>query len=433
MAKLAPATADQIWDTTKAYMNSNLIKKYDGILAPETAQGLGSFLTTNKNAKGLGISQDVKDDERLQKYNIIQMYPVKSKGEFENPNQVYIITDEKGFDIGIYDATENRFELSDKIKDANKEIISRFPEASQTLLKERYKVENLKDLSEKLSKGEELVLASEEQAQDDIEEEYEKQGLSVGDGTTNQDPEEKEAIESLPADMRADIVEQCRARNIAIKSVLVVDDPKSVATEIGDEDNHIRQNGGPVVIVQARSGNIDSAEDVYMFQDGQDVPETESHKDRLNELMYQNKNSGYVTDLEDNREDEILIALDKALLEYQNRMQMAEAMQEGEDKDKAISFARETLRNDTYKAIAGYVPDRDGAVAQKVEQNEYEATPDRMEEIDEFEKDVIDGMGTVVGAVGTAALAATGLDKSNDEKEEDGGRSRWDLPDPYNH
>ena len=90
-----PATVGQIWDTTKTYMNSSMVKKYDGVLSPETSQGLGNFLMTNPKAMGLGISQEAKTDDRLQKYNIIQMYPTKRKDEFENLNDVYIITDPK--------------------------------------------------------------------------------------------------------------------------------------------------------------------------------------------------------------------------------------------------------------------------------------------------------------------------------------------------
>ena len=93
-----PATVGQIWDTTKTYMNSSMVKKYDGVLSPETSQGLGNFLMTNPKAMGLGISQEAKTDDRLQKYNIIQMYPTKRKDEFENLNDVYIITDEHGHD-----------------------------------------------------------------------------------------------------------------------------------------------------------------------------------------------------------------------------------------------------------------------------------------------------------------------------------------------
>ena len=412
-----PATVGQIWDTTKTYMNSSMVKKYDGVLSPETSQGLGNFLMTNPKAMGLGISQEAKTDDRLQKYNIIQMYPTKRKDEFENLNDVYIITDEHGHDIGIYKADKNEFVLSDKIQKANEKIIGEFPESSRELLMQKYTIRNLEELTDKLAKGEEVVLASKEQAQDDIEEEYEKQGLAVGDGTTNQDPEEEKAIQALPADMRAEVIEQCRERNIKIKNVLVVDEPESVATQIGEKDNHIRPNGGPVILVQAKSGGLDSAEDVYMFQDGQELPDTQTHEDRLLELMNQNQNTGYVIDLEDNREDEILEALDQAILEYEEKMQIANSMPEGEDKDKAISFARETLKSEAYQVTEDYVPDSDGKVAQTLDAIEYETTPDSMEEIDKIEAMARDKISGVLG-----------LNKD----EDDGERSLWDEANPFN-
>lgn len=392
-----PATLGQIWDTTKTYMNSNMTKKYDGVLAPETAQELGTFLMTNERAMGLGISQETKADERLQKYNIIKMMPTKHMDEFENANDVFIITDAHGHDIGIYKADVNEFILSDKIQSANDKIISQFPESSQMILKERYKIENLEDLTKKLSKDEEIALSSKEQAQDNIEEEYEKKGLAVGDGTTNQDPEEEKAIASLPNDMKAEVLEQCRERNIKIKSILVVKDPKSVAEEISDENNYIKSKGGPVIMIQARNGGLSASEDVYMFQQGKEIPDANKHRGRLLELMNQNKGTGYVVDLEDKKEDEIMEGLENAISEYEDRMKMASMIPEGEGREKAEDFARSELKEETYELIKDYVPDpdRDTEMAQT---------------LDSIEEEVNEESSIV----------------------EDEERSRWDSADPLN-
>jgi hypothetical protein len=333
---------------------------------------------------------DEKADDRLQKYTIKKITPTRRLEEIENPTEMYLITDEFGHDIGTYMMTEHgpEFKLSTKIAEANEKIISQFPEKSREMLEARYKINTLEDLYEKLSKGEDIALASKEQAQDDIQKEYENAGLVERDGDKNEDMDEKTALATVPSDMRSEVIEECRKRNIKIKAVLIVDCPECVSRELGEGENHIRENGGPIIMVQAKNDGFDSADKAYMFQDGQDLPDVEKNKDRIIELMEQHKDEGAIPDLLDNREEDIKKQLDEAVIKYQKTVEEYETMnfESQEDKEKAIANARNTLLDDTQSIIGDYTPDSDGEIASYVKAIKSEAEPEKEPE-KENEKD----------------------------------------------
>ena len=151
--------------------------------------------------------------------------------------------------------TENGplFRLDESIRTQNEKIINEFQGNGREILERQYRIDTFEDLVEKLSKGEEIVLASQEQARDEISQEFEKQGLQVGDGEKSQDPDEKEALDSIPADMRGQAVEFARQHGLKVKEILIVDNPKQLSQSIDNRRNQISENGGPVILIKAQS------------------------------------------------------------------------------------------------------------------------------------------------------------------------------------
>ena len=144
--------------------------------------------------------------------------------------------------------TENGplFRLDESIRTQNEKIINEFQGNGREILERQYRIDTFEDLVEKLSKGEEIVLASQEQARDEI-------GLQVGDGEKSQDPDEKEALDSIPADMRGQAVEFARQHGLKVKEILIVDNPKQLSQSIDNRRNQISENGGPVILIKAQS------------------------------------------------------------------------------------------------------------------------------------------------------------------------------------
>jgi hypothetical protein len=374
------ATVGQIWDASKTYTSSNTVKRYDAIIDAKSVQELGTYARTHL-LETVGVSMDEKADDRLQKYTIKKITPTRRLEEIENPTEMYLITDEFGHDIGTYMMTEHgpEFKLSPKIAEANEKIISQFPEESREMLEARYKIDTLEDLYEKLSKGEDIALASKEQAQGDIQKVYENAGLSESAGDKNEDEEEKAALAKIPSDMKSEVLEECRKRNIKIKELLIIDCPECVSRELGEGENHIRENGGPIIMVQAKNDGFDSADKAYMFQDGQELPDVEKNKDRILELMEQHKDEGVIPDLLDNREEEIKKQLDESVMKYQKTVEEYEKMnfESPEDKEKAIANARNTLLGDTQSIIGDYTPDSNGEIASYVKAIKSEVEPEK--------------------------------------------------------
>lgn len=302
------ADAGQIWEMSKAYMASDTVKKHDAVIDPKSVENLGTYLQKHP-LETSGISAETKVDDRLQKFNIMKIAATRRLDQLENPEETYLITDEHGHDIGTYTITEDGpvFKLSPKIKEATDRVLSQFPDGeAKELLRERYEINSLEDLTNKLAKGEEIVLATEGQAQDDIKEEYQKRGLDVEGIDNSEEQEERDALNKVPSDMRDEVVRICEEQGIKIKEILVVDCPKCVGEEMTDGTNHIKENGGPVIMVQAKSGDASQlSDDLYMFQDGQSIPNAEADKDRMLDLMNEHKDEGAVAELDDTREAEI--------------------------------------------------------------------------------------------------------------------------------
>lgn len=442
------ASAGQIWEASKAYMSSNTVKRYDAIIENQSVQSLGTYLQTHP-ADFFGISNETKSDEKLQKYSIMKLTPTRRLGEIENASEMYLITDEQGHDIGTYQMTDRGpvFKLSPKIQESNEKIISQFPGAGKEILEHRFEVKTMEQLAEKLAKDEKIALYSKEQAQDEIEDAYAEKGMAIDDGS-DQDPEEEKAIDSIPADMRGQVVELCRDKGIQIKEVLVVDCPQCIDEEMVNGTNHIKPDGEPIIMIQAKSGDAGQlSDDLYMFQGETEIPNVDADKDRMLELMQQHKGEGTVPELTDTTEDDIR-------LKIENQIELAEYMK-AQNPDQ-VEEINNNLRLAITSIIGDYVPSeelskRQDEVEEQLlrEDQEAEETREAQEamEAEEADKDKDDGVstgfkigvGVMAGAGITAAALGSVANRIVEKKEEDAerddedeGRSRWDSANPFN-
>lgn len=410
------------WEAAKIYSGSNMLKHFDGIVHTESVETLGNF-TKKRGIETSGVDIEAKTDDLLLKYTVTKITPERHLDEVENPTEMYLITDQYGHDIGTYEITENGpvFKLSPKIQENNEKIISTFPEEQQAILREKYRTDNVEELISKLAKGEEIALASKEQARDDIEKEYEERGLSEPDGTTNEDPEEEKAISAIPSDMRAEVIKQCREKGISIKEVLIVDCPTCLTEEIDNEKVGIRKDGGPVILVQARSGDASLSDDVYAFQDGVEILNANAQKERLVNLMEQHHGEGAVVELEDTEKERVIdhIAEVIEVNEYKIAQLESAHFESEEDREDAIMKVRNDLVGEVKSVIDYHDYEPDEQIKDVVADLEYQAAPDSMDTLDDIQAGINEG-------IAGAASAALGID---DEPE----KNRWDSANPYNH
>lgn len=384
------------WDTAKTYNSSNIINHFNAIIHTESIETLGNF-TKKRGIETRGIDPDTKEDDLLLKYTIKRITPERHLEEVENPQEIYLITDEHGRDIGTYEITEHGpvFRLSPKIEEYNEKIIATFPEAQQEILREKYRTENLEELTAKLAKGESIALASKEQARDDLEEEYEARGLSQPDGTSNQDPEEEKAINEIPSDMRGQVVEQCKEKGISIKRVLVVDCPDCLTEEIDNDRVGIKKGAGPVILVQARSKDASLADDVYAFQNGVEIPNANAEKEKLADLMKQQEGKPAVAELVDEKKKELEAAIAERIEVEQYKIEQIEGADfaSEEDRQAAISKVRSETAGEIKSLVDYYDYEHDEemqTVVKKVETNDSSDTDDSM---DDYARTIYDNHG----------------------------------------
>ena len=328
------------FNIAKIYSGSNTVNKLDAIIEAESLSTLGDFVRDPRNMiETKGIDFDEKSDDRLQKYNIVKITPTKHLDDLENPMEIYLITDEHGHDIGTYEVTENGpvFKLSSKIQEHNETIQGRFRGQAKDILENKYKIESLETLVEKLSKGENIALVSEQQAKRDINNEYTEQGMKFeSDSMDEISNEDQDALDSIPADMRGEAVEFAKQHELKVKDILIVDSPKELAGEIDNRDNQVSEYGGPVILIRANHGGADSlGDDVYAFQDGHAI-QSQKNDDILENLMNQHQGEGQVKSLNDDEGDN---------LEQEVVKLMTDAIAKIEEKQEKIAQIQYNMQN----------------------------------------------------------------------------------------
>jgi len=392
------------WETAKIYSGSNTVKHFGASVDTGSIETLGNFVK-KKAIETRGIDPDTKADDFLLKYTVSRITPERHLDEVDNHHEIYLITDEHGHDIGTYEITENGpiFHLSPKIREYNEKIIETFPEEQQEMLRQKYDTTTLENLTEKLAKGEKIALSTKEQARDDIKKEYEDKGLSMPDGTTNEDPEEEKAISSIPLDMRGEVIEKCREKGISIKHVLVVDRPESIIGEIDNNKVGIKKNKGPVILVRARSGDLSAQDDVYAFQDGQELTKANMEKEELSNLMEQHKNRGAIRELTDDNEKDVIDGIKNLIVVAEAKIKHLETADfaSPEDKKEAIMEVKKGLTKGAKRIVKYY---------------DYEE-PEMDKFVKSLEEDASEGQANEDAATG----------------EYDDGYNRWDLANPFNH
>ena len=288
------------WNTAKIYNSSNTVKKYDAIVESDSLKTLGEFVRDPKKmVETKGIDFDEKSDDRLQKYNVVKITPTKKLGKVENLTDMYLITDEKGRDIGIYyPATDNgqvaKFILSERFTNENSDILKKFS-GQRVILEQKinkeYKVDNIEDLTKKLSKGQSLSLTQEE-AKREIREEYRKKGMSFGDeeeqeqNLTSEEAlekkEEQQVLSEIPMQYRDQAIKFARENNLKIKDILIIKNPESLMRNIDNDRLKITKDGGPVILLRTNHGGADSlGDDVYAAQAGKSFIHDEKEDDVL--------------------------------------------------------------------------------------------------------------------------------------------------------
>lgn len=408
--------SQRAWDSAKTYNSSDFVSRHNAAIDQDSIETFSNFLK-KRPLETAGIDMDTKESDELLKYTIKRVVPSRKLDELDNPAEMFLISDQYGHDIGTYCIGEEGlpvFKLADKIEKGNNKIIDKlYPNIeseARAILKQEYDVPNLETLTNKLAKGENLTITSEDRAKEDVAKAYEERGLTVERPEKTEEEkkeleEEEQAIESLPADVRAEVLELCRNENIRIKEVLVVDCPECVGRELEGTNSSINPKGGPIVMVKAINRTVSTHDDLYVFQSGQKVKGYEEKQDRLMELMDQHKGEGAVAELEDTREDEIMKQLEEAVLEYEKQVEEIENTEypTSTAKFEAMAEAKGNLKENAIRIMGDYVPDSDGQVSNYVKAIEYEATPDKMEEIDAMENDIRDGI--IKGAKSAGALA----------------------------
>lgn len=396
-------------ERTKAYHNSNILANYNGILAPDTQRTLKNF--GEREGFGLGIDKDTLEDDRLLKCTVHKMIPTRKLNEFENPTQIYLITDAKGFDIGTYDASTKTFTLSPDIARANSKMLENIP--GSEMIKNDFTEPSFKDVMEKISKGESLVLTNKEQVTTEIvkatQKSFSKAGQEFDIATNGEESDEQKAMDTLPDGAKSAVmnVKEMLPEGAQIKDILIVNSPSTLADDMS-KDAGIRENGGPVIVVRTvNKEGLGGKDDVYMFQDESELPNVKESRDNILEVMEQHKGEGVVDDFKDTEKEQIIDEIEEQIYLTESKVKQLEETEfdPPEDRNKAISAEYEELGNKIESTRDYFDREQD------------EDLQSMQDEVDEKAKDAENGEDV----------------KQYNEQDDDNELSRWDTANPYMH
>ena len=315
---------ERAMETSKAYQNSNFVRKYDGSLDMNKAETLHHYVNKN-DLQFAGISKDAKDSDELRRYIVIPMQISKNKDELGGNVTVLLILDPKGHDVGIQyeDETGKKFMLSDKIKANNDKILSAGnldKVFTKEQLEEEFGIKSLEDVVDKVSKGKHIGLLNGKEVVD-------RMSGKQPEDKSDQEKDEEKALEEVPEEMRGTIAEICKKTGMNIsdlKQTLTIRNPETLIDDIENNKTRVDKNGGEVIALRFRNKEAGTGPDEIILVQGENIlPRDEKNNEILTNIMEQNKGNGIKVDnFEDNREEEFKEAVQKILDEAEEKKQI---------------------------------------------------------------------------------------------------------------
>lgn len=349
---------ERAMETSKAYQNSNFVRKYDGSLDMNKAETLHHYVNKN-DLQFAGISKDAKDSDELRRYIVIPMQISKNKDELGGNVTVLLILDPKGHDVGIQyeDETGKKFMLSDKIKANNDKILSAGnldKVFTKEQLEEEFGIKSLEDVVDKVSKGKHIGLLNGKEVVD-------RMSGKQPEDKSDQEKDEEKALEEVPEEMRGTIAEICKKTGMNIsdlKQTLTIRNPETLIDDIENNKTRVDKNGGEVIALRFRNKEAGTGPDEIILVQGENIlPRDEKNNEILTNIMEQNKGNGIKVDnFEDNREEEFKEAVQKILDEAEEKKQILMSAGETENLEEELQKVDNAANEQIEDLVASMKP-----------------------------------------------------------------------------
>jgi hypothetical protein len=349
---------ERAMETSKAYQNSNFVRKYDGSLDMNKAETLHHYVNKN-DLQFAGISKDAKDSDELRRYIVIPMQISKNKDELGGNVTVLLILDPKGHDVGIQyeDETGKKFMLSDKIKANNDKILSAGnldKVFTKEQLEEEFGIKSLEDVVDKVSKGKHIGLLNGKEVVD-------RMSGKQPEDKSDQEKDEEKALEEVPEEMRGTIAEICKKTGMNIsdlKQTLTIRNPETLIDDIENNKTRVDKNGGEVIALRFRNKEAGTGPDEIILVQGENIlPRDEKNNEILTNIMEQNKGNGIKVDnFEDNREEEFKEAVQKILDEAEEKKQILMSAGETENLEEELQKVDNVANEQIEDLVASMKP-----------------------------------------------------------------------------
>ncbi len=349
---------EKAMETSKAYQNSNFVRKYDGSLDMNKAETLHHYVNKN-DLQFAGISKDAKDSDELRRYIVIPMQISKNKDELGGNVTVLLILDPKGHDVGIQyeDETGKKFMLSDKIKANNDKILSTGnldKVFTKEQLEEEFGIKSLEDVVDKVSKGKHIGLLNGKEVVD-------RMSGKQPEDKSDQEKDEEKALEEVPEEMRGTIAEICKKTGMNIsdlKQTLTIRNPETLIDDIENNKTRVDKNGGEVIALRFRNKEAGTGPDEIILVQGENIlPRDEKNNEILTNIMEQNKGNGIKVDnFEDNREEEFKEAVQKILDEAEEKKQILMSAGETENLEEELQKVDNVANEQIEDLVASMKP-----------------------------------------------------------------------------
>lgn len=353
---------ERAWGAALIKTNSTFFRMTGEIGDAANVSTLYDYVKTNPDAFTNKIDKDKRMDDKLRKYYVMEVDDKTGRGD---NNKATILTDNKGQDIALIYIRDSQVvvEVSPSLLKNNETMLKK---ASISENGHDFEIENIEELAkimkpdsldkivDQIEKYDSVRMRGRDDARNrvkDLGTEEKKRAKVSGDLNDGNEKEteenelsEEEAKQSLQeqnietSELDA-IVKVCREHGLDprnIKQTAEVQSPKDLIEDIDNDRARVNPSGGKVTVLRFKNGDMSqSADKIFMIQDGKMLPADDSNNKKVETILDENKGDNVrIHNFDDPRKAKVLAEIAQLKMEYDNIVaQLTSPNQENNDED----------------------------------------------------------------------------------------------------
>lgn len=377
---------ERAWGSALIKTNSTFFRMTGEIGDAADVSTLYDYVQKNPNAFTNKISAEKRFDDKLRKYYVMEVDDKTGRGD---NNKATILTDNKGQDIALIYIRDSQVvvEVSPSLLKNNEKMLklASISENGQMLeignVEELTKImepDSLDKIVDQIEKYDSVKMRGRDDARNrvkdlDIEE---KERAEVGGDLNNGKKVEEnelseEEIEETLQEQNIEtseldaIVKVCREHGLDprnIKQTAEVQSPKDLIEDIDNDRARVNPSGGKVTVLRFKNGDMSqSADKIFMIQDGKMLPADDSNNKKVETILDENKGDNVrIHNFDDPREAEVLAEIAQLKMDYENEIDSIKNISAANDQESLndlLDRVTDKYKDEVEGLLDGYNPE----------------------------------------------------------------------------